>query len=75
MRQLDGEIADRGPAGSLFNSEMWTLRVSERDAAVAAQHFDPAGRSTRAVIEMGVGSMRSSNAVDTIHDNPGRMPV
>ena len=37
----------------VLDSEMRPVRVSKRDAAVAAQHVSPAGHSARGVAERG----------------------
>ena len=56
MRQSDGGVADRSPAGSILDFKMWALRFSTRNSAVAAQHFNPTGHSARGVAEAAAGS-------------------
>ena len=52
MRQSDGCVADRGAAGSIFHSEMRAMRLSERNAAVAARHVNSGGHSASGIAEM-----------------------
>ena len=52
MRQPDGCAADRGPAGSMFHSEMWAVRLPEGNASVAARHVYSGGYSTSSLTEM-----------------------
>src|SRR5438552_3129508 len=51
MRQPDGCDADRGP-GSIFHSEMWAVRLSARNASVAARHVNSGGHSASGIAEM-----------------------
>ena len=52
MRQPDGCAAGRGPAGSMFHSEMWAVRLPEGNASVAARHVNSGRHSASGLAEM-----------------------